>query len=74
MNSHPLLHLRALVDAFFGNTAQTALWLRTPNPHFGGLSPNALILSGRTHVVISFMNASLDQGGPQWRKREKLAN
>lgn len=30
-------------------------WMTTPNPHFGGMSPQTLISCGRTHKVLAFI-------------------
>ena len=35
-----------VAQAFGGNGTQTALWFRTPNPHFGHLAPAELLRKG----------------------------
>jgi uncharacterized protein (DUF2384 family) len=54
----------AEVLAFFeGNKEKADFWFSTPNPHFGGTSPNDLIKAGREHKVIQFINAAMYMNG-----------
>ena len=63
------------VHCFFNDVKKVALWFQTPNPHFGGASPQSLINSGRAYRVKQFVNAALEEGGkitsrPQTKSRQ----
>lgn len=46
-----------LFDFFKGDEKKVELWLSTPNPHFGEISPNHLVEIGRAHKVEQFVKA-----------------
>lgn len=51
--------LEAVAEIFSGNIEKTLFWIRTPNPHFGGLSPRNLIVRGRYNKVQQFVQAAV---------------
>lgn len=40
---------------------KTFLWLSTSNPHFGNISPAEMILRGRGHKVIKFIQTTKEE-------------
>jgi hypothetical protein len=40
------------------------LWYTTPNPHFGGATPEQLFLMHRGHKVLKFIEAAEELNGP----------
>lgn len=46
------------VAAFFDNTSKTKAWFRTPNPFLGGARPMELLLCGRAHRLLQFVEQS----------------
>lgn len=49
----------ALVAEFFeGDAHKTALWFKTPNPQFGGVSPRDMIRYGRYKKLLQFVLAA----------------
>lgn len=39
-------------------------WMVTPNPNFGGSSPYNLILCGRSHKVLAFIENAITENKP----------
>ena len=50
-----------LVGDFFDWSPKTWYWLNTPNPMFGELVPMSLILAGRGHKVLRFVEGSIKE-------------
>lgn len=50
-----------LVHSFFNDLKKTAAWLSTDNPHFGGASPLQLMNVNRSHKILKFVKAALDE-------------
>ena len=48
---------------FDGDEAKVQLWITTPNLNFGGSSPWDVIVAGRGHKVLAFIEAAKDEGG-----------
>jgi uncharacterized protein (DUF2384 family) len=51
-----------LVWTFFQDDIKTKLWLQTPNPLLGDLSPRDMIRFGRYNKLLRFVTQALDQG------------
>lgn len=51
--------LEFVADIFSGDEEKALFWIKTPNPHFGGVSPRDLILRGRQRKVHSFVLAAI---------------
>ena len=47
----------AAADLVTGNRKESAAWLNTPLPAFGGQTPEALIAIGRTSDVIRYLES-----------------
>lgn len=45
----------ARVTDFFGDEAKARLWMRTPNPMLGDVSPNDMIAAGRYAKLRRFI-------------------
>lgn len=54
------LHIFKPVSEFFNSDEKAKLWFKTPNPHFGDISPLALIALGRAHKVEAFIKQALN--------------
>lgn len=50
-----LVEIVRQVGEFFNWNEKTAIWLNTPNPHFGALIPMSLIIMGRGRKVLQFI-------------------
>ncbi len=50
--------LELVADIFKGDQKKTIFWIKTPNPHFGGMSPRSLIVRGRYNKVKQFVLAA----------------
>ena len=51
--------LEFVADIFTGDKKKALFWIKTPNPHFGGVSPRELIIRGRQRKVLSFVLAAM---------------
>jgi uncharacterized protein (DUF2384 family) len=51
--------LEFVADIFAGDKKKALFWIKTPNPHFGGVSPRELIIRGRQRKVQSFVLAAM---------------
>jgi len=51
-----------LVWSFFQDDIKTKLWLQTPNPMLGDISPRDMIRFGRYNKLLRFVTQALDQG------------
>lgn len=51
-----------LVWTFFQDDVKTKLWLQTPNPLLGDLSPRDMIRFGRFNKLLRFVTQALDRG------------
>lgn len=56
--------LYKLVKGFFKDDEKTAFWFSTPNPNFGGTTPDMLIFMGRAQRVKEFIVNALDENQP----------
>ena len=45
----------ALMDFFGPDEEKIKLWLDTPNPQFGGISPMEMMLRGRGEKLLTFV-------------------
>jgi hypothetical protein len=52
-----------LVFQFFQDEVKTKLWLRTPNPMLGNLSPRTMLRLGRSTRLLQFVNQAMEDGG-----------
>lgn len=51
-----------LVCLFFGeDEAKATLWWQTPNPMLGGVSPQSMVLAGRTRKLLKFIRTALEE-------------
>lgn len=55
---------KLLIPFFPDEPAKVEWWLMTRNPHFGDISPYALIRLGRTHKVVQFIEAAKRDNEP----------
>lgn len=53
-----IVKITKVVGDFFEWGPKTWYWLNTPNPMFGELVPMSLILAGRGHKVLHFVEAA----------------
>jgi Protein of unknown function (DUF2384) len=51
-----------LVFQFFQDEVKTKLWLRTPNPMLGNMSPRAMLRLGRCTRLLRFVNEAIEDG------------
>jgi uncharacterized protein (DUF2384 family) len=51
-----------LVFEFFQDDVKTKLWLQTPNPMLGNVSPRDMIRFGRFNKLMRFVTQALDEG------------
>ncbi len=49
--------LEFVAEIFSGDKNKALFWIKTPNPHFGGVSPREMIIRGRQRKVQSFVLA-----------------
>lgn len=47
--------LEFVAEIFHGETTKALFWVKTPNPHFGGVSPREMIIRGRQRKVQAFV-------------------
>ena len=59
--------LEFVAEIFHGNKTKALFWIKTPNPHFGGVSPRDMIIRGRQKKIHSFVLAAMN------RETSKLA-
>lgn len=45
-------------------------WASTENPHLGNMTPKQLILSGRAHKVLQFIESKVEEGEQSEHQRE----
>ncbi|MBS0378113.1 MAG: hypothetical protein JSS29_06490 [Proteobacteria bacterium] len=58
-----------LVWTFFQDDIKTKLWLQTPNPLLGDLSPRDMLRMGRYNKLLRFVTQALDQNGKAPRRQ-----
>jgi hypothetical protein len=51
-----------LVYQFFQDDVKTKLWLQTPNPMLGNVSPRDMIRFGRFNKLLRFVTHAMDEG------------
>lgn len=51
--------LEFVADIFRGDEKKALFWIKTPNPHFGGVAPRDMILRGRQRKVHAFVLAAI---------------
>jgi hypothetical protein len=51
-----------LVFQFFQDSVKTKLWLRTPNPMLGNVSPRDMLRFGRYAKLLRFINQAMEEG------------
>lgn len=51
-----------LVFQFFDDDVKTKLWLQTPNPMLGNVSPRDMIRFGRYHKLLRFVTQAMEEG------------
>ena len=39
-------------------------WMNTPNPNFGGAIPRTLVMEGRSHKVLAFVESAITENLP----------
>jgi len=52
-----------LVFQFFQDDVKTKLWLQTPNPMLGNVSPRHMLRFGRYAKLLRFINQALEEDG-----------
>lgn len=57
------LSLFEIVNTFFKDDERTKLWMKTPNPLLGKLSPNDLMSLGREKKLRLFVENQLNENG-----------
>ena len=69
-----IANVAALVAQYFqGDTGKTALWFRTKNPLFGGISPRDMIRFGRYEKVRKFVMEAMEENAAAVTPREDLS-
>lgn len=54
--------IKLLVSPFFkGNKRKIALWYKTKNPSFGGISPQDMVIAGRFEHLKDWVKISLSE-------------
>jgi Protein of unknown function (DUF2384) len=51
-----------LVFQFFQDDLKTKLWLQTPNPMLGNVSPRDMLRFGRYAKLLRFINQAMEEG------------
>jgi uncharacterized protein (DUF2384 family) len=51
-----------LVFQFFQNDVKTKLWLQTPNPMLGNVSPRDMLRFGRHAKLLKFITQAMEEG------------
>jgi uncharacterized protein (DUF2384 family) len=54
-----------LAFQFFNDDSKTRLWLRTPNPMLGNISPCDMMRLGRHDKLLRFMTQAIEEGRPR---------
>jgi hypothetical protein len=52
-----------LVFQFFQDDVKTKLWLQTPNPMLGNVSPRDMLRFGRYAKLLKFITLAMEEGG-----------
>jgi len=52
-----------LVFQFFQDDVKTKLWLQTPNPMLGNVSPRDMLRFGRYSKLLRFVTQAMEEGG-----------
>lgn len=60
----PYAETLARVTRFFGDEAKARLWMQTPNPMLGNVSPASMIAAGRHQKLRRFINHALAESLP----------
>jgi hypothetical protein len=60
-----------LVFQFFNDPVKTKLWLQTPNPMLGDVSPRDMIRFGRYNKLLRFVTQAMDEGGARGEASRK---
>lgn len=60
-----LASIYELVFQFFNDDMKARVWLRTPNPMLGGVSPRDMMRMGRYDRLLSFVTQAIEEGRPQ---------
>ncbi|HEX4024112.1 MAG TPA: hypothetical protein VHX52_05330 [Steroidobacteraceae bacterium] len=58
-----LANICNLVFGFFDDDVKTKLWLQTPNPMLGNVSPRDMLRLGRYNKLLRFVTQALEEGG-----------
>ena len=59
-----VLKVRSLIYQYFnGDSEKVILWLDTPNPNLGNISPDEMINLGRVENLLKFVEAQLEESG-----------
>lgn len=59
-----LIHIVLGLHIFFSNEKKVLAWLKTKNPHFGGIEPVKLINMGKAKKIRQFIEDSLEGNFP----------
>jgi hypothetical protein len=59
-----LARIHELVFQFFNDDIKARVWLRTPNPMIGGVSPRDMMRMGRYDRLLSFVTQAIEEGQP----------
>lgn len=51
------------VREFFAHDGKAALWMETPNPLLGDVSPNDMLAAGREEKLLRFVVGALAENG-----------
>jgi len=60
-----------LVFQFFNDPVKTKLWLQTPNPMLGDVSPRDMIRFGRYNKLLRFVTQAMEDGGARGEASRK---
>ena len=53
-----------LVFRFFNDDKKTRVWLQTPNPMLGDVSPRDMVRMGRYDRLLRFVTQAIEEGQP----------
>ena len=59
-----------LVFQFFQDDVKTKLWLQTPNPMLGNVSPRDMLRFGRYAKLLRFVTQAMEEGNVSGRKAQ----
>ncbi len=62
-----------LVFQFFDDDVKTKLWLQTPNPMLGNVSPRDMIRFGRYNKLLRFVTQAMEEGAGRGEAKQKSA-